>query len=50
LTGVIVLGYAMFIMDETAKDYKDQFDLKYNQKAYGSIADSSGEGASSMDD
>lgn len=50
LTGVVVLGYAMFIMEESARDYKDSFDLKYNQKIYGSIADSSGEGASSMDD
>ena len=50
LTGVIVLGYVMFLYDEPARDYKDQFDLKYNQKTYGSIADSSGEGASSMDD
>jgi hypothetical protein len=50
LTAVIVLGYAMFIFEEPARDYKDQFDLKYNQKIYGSIADSSGEGAISMDD
>ena len=50
LTGVIVLGYACFIMEEPARDYKDSFDLKFNQKVYGSIADSSGEGASSMDD
>lgn len=42
LTAVIVLGYAFFVMDECARDYKDQFDLKFNQKAYGSIADSSG--------
>jgi len=50
LTGVVVLGYAMFIMEESARDYKDSFDLKFNQRVYGSIADSSGEGASSMDD
>jgi len=50
LTGVVVLGYAMFIMEEAARDYKDSFDLKMNQKVYGTIADSSGEGASSMDD
>jgi len=37
-------------MEESARDYKDSFDLKFNQRVYGSIADSSGEGASSMDD
>ncbi len=42
LVGVIVLGYGMFIMEEAARDYKDTFDLKYNQKIYGSVADSSG--------
>ena len=42
LTGIVVLGYAMFILEESARDYKNEFDLKYNQKAYGSIADSSG--------
>jgi hypothetical protein len=42
LTAVVVLGYAMFVMEESARDYKDEFDLKFNQKAYGSIADSSG--------
>lgn len=50
LTGLIVLGYGLYVMEEPARDYKDQFDLKYNQRTYGSIADSSGEGASSMDD
>jgi len=50
LTAVVILGYSMFIMEEAARDYKDNFDLKFNQKTYGSIADSSGEGASSMDD
>lgn len=50
LTFVVVLGYGVFIMEEAARDYKDQFDLKFNQKTYGTIADSSGEGASSMDD
>lgn len=50
LTAVVILGYSMFIMEEAARDYKDSFDLKFNQKTYGSIADSSGEGASSMDD
>lgn len=50
LTFVVVLGYGVFIMEEAARDYKDQFDLKMNQKTYGTIADSSGEGASSMDD
>ena len=50
LTAVIVLGYGLFLMEEAPRDYKDQFDLKFNQKTYGSIADSSGEGASSMDD
>ena len=42
LTALIVLGYAVFIMDEVARDYKDSFDLKFNQRTYGSIADSSG--------
>lgn len=50
LTAVVILGYSIFIMEEAARDYKDNFDLKFNQKTYGSIADSSGEGASSMDD
>ena len=50
LTFVVVLGYGVFIMEEAARDYKDQFDLKMNQKTYGTISDSSGEGASSMDD
>lgn len=42
LAGGIILGYAMFVMEEAARDYKDSFDLKFNQKTYGSIADSSG--------
>lgn len=50
ITATLVLGYAVFVMDEVARDYKDSFDLKMNQRVYGSIADSSGEGASSMDD
>lgn len=50
LTAGVVFGIALFVLEEPARDYKDQFDLKFNQKAYGSIADSSGEGASSMDD
>jgi hypothetical protein len=50
LVAVIVLGYSVFLMEEVARDYKDSFDLKFNQKIYGSIADSSGEGASSLDD
>ena len=50
LTGGLVIGYASFVMDESAIDYKDQFDVKFNTKAYGSAADSSGEGASAIDD
>lgn len=42
LTGFVVLGYIYFILEEPPKDYKDNFDLKFNLKAYGSIADSSG--------
>ena len=42
LTGAVVLGYIFFILEEPAKDYKDQFDLKFNLKAYGSTADGSG--------
>jgi|JI61114C2RNA_FD_contig_81_1112015_length_419_multi_2_in_0_out_0_1 hypothetical protein len=42
LTAVVVLGYSVFVMEEVARDYKDSFDLKFNQKIYGSIADSSG--------
>ena len=41
-TGFVVLGYIFFILEESARDYKDKFDLKFNLKAYGSIADSSG--------
>lgn len=50
LVSAIVFVYSVFLMEEVARDYKDNFDLKFNQKIYGSIADSSGEGASSMDD
>lgn len=42
ITATIVLGYSVFVMDEVARDYKDSFDLKFNQRVYGSIADSSG--------
>ena len=37
-------------MEEQAKDWKNNFDLKFNLKAYGSLDDSSGEGNISIDD
>jgi hypothetical protein len=37
-------------MEEYARDWKDRFDLKFMNKAYGTLDDSSGEGASSIDD
>lgn len=50
IVGALILGYAFFILEESSRDWKDQFDLKFNTKAYGSAADSSGEGASAIDD
>ena len=37
-------------MGEFAIDWKDKFDNKFNNKAYGSLDDSSGEGNVSIDD
>lgn len=41
--------YFWFIMEPDAVDWKDTFDLKHNQKAYGSLVGSAGEGNSSID-
>jgi hypothetical protein len=50
ITAVFVFGFIMFAWQEGSRDWKDEFDLKFNQKIYGSIAESSGEGGSSIDD
>jgi hypothetical protein len=50
IAAVLVFGCVTFIWQEGHRDWKDEFDLKFNQKIYGSIADSSGEGGSSIDD
>ena len=48
--GALLLFYSLFLLEEEARDWKGQFDLKFNLKAYGSLDDSSGEGNVSIDD
>ena len=50
LTMLVVLGYMGFIMEEEARDWKDKFDLKFNQKIYGALDNAAGEGGTSIDD
>lgn len=47
---LIILFYSFFLMEEEARDWKKNFDIKFNVKAYGSLDDSSGEGNIGMDD
>jgi hypothetical protein len=38
ITSVLVFVTVSFIWQEGTRDWKDEFDLKFNQKIYGSIA------------
>ena len=42
--------YGTFIVEEQAQDYSDKFDLKFNNKCYGSLDENTGEGNISIDD
>ena len=44
---LILLGFA--IMREPNRDWKDNFELKFLTKAYGTLDDSSGEGSGAID-
>ena len=46
----IIFGYSNWVMEEEVRDWKDKFDLKFNNKVYGNLDDSSGEGNNSIDD
>jgi hypothetical protein len=51
--GVAVFGliyaYFWFLDEEDSIDWKDTFDIKMNEKSYGTLTSSAGEGGSSMD-
>jgi hypothetical protein len=46
----ILYGYFWFIDEPDAIDWKDTFDIKFNEKAYGTLTSSAGEGGSSIDE
>jgi hypothetical protein len=46
----VLYGYFWFISEPDAIDWKDTFDLKFNEKTYGSLSSSAGEGGASMDE
>lgn len=52
--GVLVFGtlyaYFWFVSEPDAIDWKDTFDLKHNERAYGTLTTSAGEGGVSMDE
>lgn len=50
LVFLALMTYQMFFFEEYSRDYRDKFDTKFNNKAYGSLDDSSGEGNTSIDD
>lgn len=50
LVFALIYSYFWFIDEPIPTDWKDSFDLKFQEKAYGSIAGSAGEGGSSMDE
>lgn len=47
-TGLIIV--TNFLIDDFAVDWRDRFDLKFNNRAYGGLDDASGEGNVSIDD
>lgn len=51
--GAVVFGliyaYFWFVDEGDAIDWKDTFDIKMNEKSYGTLTSSAGEGGSSMD-
>lgn len=51
--GVLVFGalYAYFwlIMEPDALDWRDTFDIKFNEKTYGTLPTSAGEGKDAID-
>jgi hypothetical protein len=46
----VLYGYFWFFNEPDALDWKDTFDIKFNEKIYGTLVSSAGEGGSSMDD
>lgn len=46
----ILYGYFWFINEPDALDWKDTFDIKFNDKTYGTLVSSAGEGGSSIDE
>lgn len=46
----LIYAYFWFITTPDAIDWKDTFDLKFNEKAYGSLNSSAGEGGASIDE
>ena len=44
----VLIGFSM--IGEPNRDWKDNYELKFMLKAYGTLDDASGEGASALDD
>lgn len=46
----LLYGYFWFLSEPDAIDWKDTFDIKFNEKTYGTLVSSAGEGGSSIDE
>ena len=46
----LILSYFWFVSEPDAIDWKDTFDLKINEKTYGTLTSSAGEGGASIDE
>lgn len=49
-TFFIIYSYLIFLAPEDAIDWKDHFDIKHNDKTYGTLTSAAGEGGSSIDE